>query len=54
MGEDGELFVEGLRDEEAVEGIAVVLREGFELEDVLEADGEELHAVVRPFRPEYS
>ena len=39
-GEDWQAFGEGLRDEQAVERIAVVVRQGFEVEDVLVADGE--------------
>ena len=46
VAEDGEGFRDGLGDEQAVEGVAVVDGEGFELEDVLVADGEELHAVI--------
>src|SRR5947209_6227744 len=43
--EDGKGLGEGLGDEEAVERVAVVVGERFELEDVLVADGKEGHAV---------
>src|ERR1017187_677339 len=46
VSEDGEGFGDGLGDEEAVEGVAVVRGQSFESQDVLVADGEELHAVV--------
>ena len=43
--EDGELLLEGLGDEQAVEGVAVMRWERFEVEDVLVTDGKEFHAI---------
>ena len=47
VGEDGKRLSGGLRDEESVEGVAVVGWQGLECEDVLLPDGEQLHAVLR-------
>ena len=44
-GEDGEGLDGGLRDQKAVEGVAMVGGKGFKMQDVFEMDGQELQPV---------